>query len=386
MDRSQSTTPLAPCFTIVKIFLSRRRPRRFFLALPIIIGMTLILSLLGLNPINLRDLSEDSSFSNNHWWPFSQPYIPYTGPTVAREVEIPDATWTCTDDNLSPSERESKSNRRSRQCVVQNFCVDRKGAFIRSSQWPGSTIPKVNLLASLEKADSFWTPRVEHSTNRTMRAHYVDETLFVHGIFWPNHFSHWLYNGMLPLYSTMKRFGGTKNSWLLKLNSDYFDHDIKYQGKWEMRHFFHTGFELVLRREELVTDFQTPPPSDAPICFRQAVIGLGSQCALGYCEKNIPSEIYHSFRDFLADFYWRTPLTWQRHIGTAQDFIAAAQPNKRQKTPLKCLDLARYYNFEPSTGAGPLEPLKESRSRVGHHSPDTVDPEVVSAAHGRRRL
>ncbi|KAG0356418.1 hypothetical protein BGX24_006429, partial [Mortierella sp. AD032] len=110
-----------------------------------------------------------------------------------------------------------------------------------------------------------------------MRAHYVDETLFVHGIFWPNHFSHWLYNGMLPLYSTMKRFGGTKNSWLFRLNSDFYDHDIKYQGKWEMRHVFQTGLELVILKEELSTDFQTLPPADAPICFRQAVIGLGSQ-------------------------------------------------------------------------------------------------------------
>ncbi|KAF9908331.1 hypothetical protein EC991_009883 [Linnemannia zychae] len=236
---------------------------------------------------------------------------------------------------------------------------------------------------------------MENSTDRIMRAHYVDETVFVHGIFWPNHFTHWLYNGMLPLYSTMKRFGGTKNSWLLKLNSEFFNYDIQYQGEWEMRHFFHTGLELVLREEEVATDFQTLPPSDAPICFSRAVIGLGSQCALGYCVKNIPWEIYHSFRDYLADFYWRTPQIWQRHIRTTMDLIAAAQPNKQQEqqeqqkqqsTPLKCLDLARYYNFEPSTGADPLVPLKESKSRVGHHSPDTVDPEVVTTSNGRRKL
>ncbi|KAG0364615.1 hypothetical protein BGX24_004520, partial [Mortierella sp. AD032] len=234
-----------------------------------------------------------------------------------------------------------------------------------------------------------------------MRAHYVDETLFVHGIFWPDHFSHWLYNTMLPLYSTMKRYGGTKDSWTLKVNSYYRDHNTKNQGKWEMRHIFQTGFELVLIEDELATEFQTLPPSDAPICFRQAVIGLGSQCALGYCEKNIPSDVYHSFRDVIADYYWKTPDTWQRHIRTTQDLLDAAEKSRlkseggesvkaaaeaeagSQNSTLSCLDKARYYNFEPSSGVDPLKPLKESTNRVGYKLPDTVDPEVVN---GRRRL
>ncbi|KAG0351493.1 hypothetical protein BGX24_007839, partial [Mortierella sp. AD032] len=125
-------------------------------------------------------------------------------------------------------------------------------AFIRSSQQGATTVPQVNLLSALEETDSYWQPRVEHSTNKTLRAHYVDETLFVHGILFPDHFSHWLYNGMLPLYSTMKRYGGTKDSWTLKVNSFYND-NIKNKGKWEMRHVFQTGFELVLSEDELAT-------------------------------------------------------------------------------------------------------------------------------------
>ncbi|KAG0277196.1 hypothetical protein BGZ95_006332 [Linnemannia exigua] len=75
---------------------------------------------------------------------------------------------------------------------------------------------------------------------------------------------------------------------------------------------------LVLLKDELVTEFQTFPPSGAPICFRQAVTELGSQ-VLGYCEKNVPSEVYHSFRDVIADHYWKTPDTWQRYIRIMQD-------------------------------------------------------------------
>ncbi|KAG0277195.1 hypothetical protein BGZ95_006331 [Linnemannia exigua] len=331
-------------------------------------------------------------------------YKDWRGATFAREIEIPDATWTCNDQDLTSIEKESKSNKRSRQCIVQNLCVDRQGAFIRSGQQPAVTVPEVNLIASLEGADSYWQPRVELSTNKTMRAHYVDETLFVHGLFWSDHFSHWLYNGMLPLYSTMKRYGGTKASWTFKVNSHYNEYNTKRQGKWEMRHVFQTGFELVLLEDELATEFQTLPPSDAPICFRQAVIGLGSQCALGYCEKNIPSDIYHSFRDVIADYYWKTPDTWQRHIRTSQDLIdaeeqirlkseeggsadtAAEAKTGTQNSTLSCLDKARYYNFEPSSGADPLEPLKESRTRVGYKFPDNVDAEVGHPLYGRRRL
>lgn len=166
-----------------------------------------------------------------------------------------------------------------------------------------------------------------------------------------------------------------------------------------MRHVFQTGFELVLSQDQLVTDFQMLPPDDAPVCFRSAVVGLGDQCALAYCELNIPTEVYSSFRDVVSDYYWRTPQTWERHLGIMQESIGAAAKIQQQqqtaagenidakplRTPLKCLDLARYYNFEPSTGQDLVQPLKESKNRVGQLLPDTVDPEVDPST-GKRRL
>ncbi|KAF9162616.1 hypothetical protein DFQ26_003404 [Actinomortierella ambigua] len=137
----------------------------------------------------------------------------------------------------------------------------------------------------------------------------------------------------------MKRFGATKNSWLFR--APQFEYvDIRRQGGWEMNHFFYTGREIVLQPEEVATDFQTLPPTDAPICFKRAVVGLGNQCALDYCANNIPSEIYQQFRDEIAEYYWRTPNAM------AEPSALGDKKRKKDKHALKCLDLARYYNFE----------------------------------------
>ncbi|KAG0366295.1 hypothetical protein BC939DRAFT_5868 [Gamsiella multidivaricata] len=306
----------------------------------------------------------------------------YRGKTVARLVEIPEATWTCTDDHLSEEEKDTQSNRRTRQCVVENLCVDRKGAFIRGSGgYRLENMPKVNLLSSDTQSDVYWQPRVERIWSKTMKAHYVNDTLFVHGLYSPFHFSHWLYNGMMPLYSTMRRFGGTKNSWTFRAARFSWD-PIDRQGTWEMDHFFQTGQELVLSQYELATSFQTLPPSDAPVCFRRAVIGLGSQCALDYCEKSIPAEIYQSFRDEIAEYYWQTPQIWERHLSImkqtirreAIDEVLRKAKKKDDGTPIKCLELARYYNFEEAGPGHGVEP-EEKKNRVGQRFPDVSDPE-----------
>ncbi|GJJ77388.1 hypothetical protein EMPS_09747 [Entomortierella parvispora] len=328
----------------------------------------------------------------------------WRGGTAAYDFELPEGSWTCTDDGLSDAAKSTEYNKRSRQCVVENLCVDRKGAFIRSNGFHRQNMPEVNLMSADQPSDFFWQPRLKRYFGRSIRAHYVNETLFVHSLYSPYHFSHWLYNGMTPLYSTVKRFGGTKNSWLLRATR--YHSDIDHQGTWEMDHFFQTGKELVLNKAEISTPFQSLPPSDAPICFRRAVIGLGSQCALSYCENNIPTEVYQTFREEVADYYWRTPETWQKHLTNAQYAIdngmehqdhghkkrwlpekehkgvAVAPISKRKdaaehvtNTQLRCLQTARYYNFER---AGPNHGLEqgELRSRFGQLKPDEADPEA----------
>ncbi|KAF9422280.1 hypothetical protein BGZ76_003815 [Entomortierella beljakovae] len=267
------------------------------------------------------------------------------------------------------------------------MCIDRNGGFILSSGYSQKNVPEVNLMSSVGYSDVYWQPRVERTWGSKMKAHYVDDTVFVHSLFSPFHFSHWLYNGMMPLYSTMRQFGGTKDSWTFR--PDHYKNDpIERQGTWEMDHFFHTGKELVLTQYEIATSFQSLPPPDAPICFKKAVVGLGSQCALNYCEKNIPTEVYQSFRDEIADYYWKSPQTWQLHLGMMQRNIDKEQRTGKQQgadevhseevvtnnTPIRCLELARYYNF----GGASKSPLSERSSRVGQRHPDFIDLESDS--------
>jgi hypothetical protein len=75
------------------------------------------------------------------------------------------------------------------------------GAFIISNGLGArENVPKVNLMSSDEDSDVFWQPRLRWSWRKVIRAHFVNETVFVHGLYSPSHFSHWLYNGMIPLY------------------------------------------------------------------------------------------------------------------------------------------------------------------------------------------
>ncbi|KAG0198106.1 hypothetical protein BGX28_008422 [Mortierella sp. GBA30] len=358
--------------------LGSRRNRRYFLILLIVAICSFLAFSFSLNRSHSRQwYNINAPFgldSTNK--PITEKNQRYRGNTKAANIEIPASTWTCTDDSLSYAERDTSKIKRSRQCVVENLCVDRKGAFIRSSGLFLKNIPKVNLMSSDQQADVFWQPRVERFWSKTIKAHYVNDTLFVHGLYSPYHFSHWLYNGMMPLYSTMKRFGATKDSWTLRDARFSYD-DITRQGGWEMDHFFYSGKELVLAQDEIATDFQTLPPADAPICFKRAVVGLGSQCALDYCENNIPAEVYQAFRDEIADHYWKTPKTWQKHLATSQQNIDKEQTpgvKKSDESTLRCLDLARYYNFQ-GVGLGHSLEEHESSTRVGQRFPDVADAE-----------
>ncbi|KAG0243258.1 hypothetical protein BGX31_010980 [Mortierella sp. GBA43] len=366
--------------------LTTRKSRRFLIVFFILsIGYVIVFALN--HPQGVLGLGSYGGYYglDMNWKQITAQNNEWRGGTAAGPVELPEATWTCTDDDMNEKDKESKTNRRSKQCVVQNLCVDRKGAFIRSNGvWSRENMPKVNLMSSDEESDVFWQPRLERSWRKVIHAHFVNETIFVHGL-------------------TMKRFGGTKDSWTLRAGRFRYD-PIDRQGAWEMDHFFQTGKELVLTQAEMSTPFQSLPPPDAPICFQRAVIGLGSQCALNYCENNIPAEIYNNFRDDIAQYYWSSPLTWEKHLENAREAIERRlghqkhghkarqdkegeqeqerQAKKRDDNPgdkkansqLRCLESARYYNFGAAGLNNGLE-NGEAQSRVGQMNPDVVDSE-----------
>lgn len=115
---------------VIRNRMATRNIRRFYLVLLIFtVGGVLMFTLNHSSSIRLGSLSSSSRYfgidsedkpvtaQNNRWG----------GQTVARDIELPEATWTCTDDDLSEQEKETTTNQRSRQCVVQHLCVDRQG-------------------------------------------------------------------------------------------------------------------------------------------------------------------------------------------------------------------------------------------------------------------
>ncbi|KAG0024599.1 hypothetical protein BGZ80_000900 [Entomortierella chlamydospora] len=190
---------------------------------------------------------------------------------------------------------------------------------------------------------------------------------------------------MLPhLDSTMKRFGGTGSSWLLR-QAEYLGENLEEQAVWEMDAVLPSGQEIVLKDFEVVSPFQALPPKRAPICFDRAVIGLGSQCGLDYCAKNTPTEIYQAYSEQVQNHYWPTVKRWNSFLeNRAQEELERQQGALGKDvdfSPTKCLQTARYYNFEgdedeaqgressPNLTPAHDEPIL----RRGEIDPDSVD-------------
>lgn len=129
----------------VRIFSSliTRTRRRFILVMLIFaIGFTILLSI-GMS-------------SGDHW----------RGGTSAYDFVLPEGTWTCTDDGLSEAAKSTQYNKRSRQCVVENLCVDRKGTQIRIMVF-SVLFPSLFLLLLFQ--DGYLNPLVPlHPFNRSV--------------------------------------------------------------------------------------------------------------------------------------------------------------------------------------------------------------------------
>lgn len=115
--------------------LSSRRHRRVLLALLILlIAASLTFTMFQPRP-NWKHESRKALYGlDNSGKAITPENNEWRGKTQAIEIEIPPATWTCTDDGLSTKEKNTKRNRRSRQCVVRNLCVDRKGNWFDAGQ------------------------------------------------------------------------------------------------------------------------------------------------------------------------------------------------------------------------------------------------------------
>ncbi|KAG2225724.1 hypothetical protein INT45_011392 [Circinella minor] len=168
----------------------------------------------------------------------------------------------------------------------------------------------INLINSDQSADVYYQPKVKwRHANAGIPVR--NDTLFVYGLYSPEHFSHMLYNGLIPLYRTMKKQGGSRDSWMYRavtsasfpnMGQPLFTAD-----------FFNDGRDIVTDTHSLTSDQQLLLQRDETVCFSKAILGAGVACSLSYyCEQPIESDIYQSFRDEALNYYV-TQERWQQH-------------------------------------------------------------------------
>ncbi|KAG2204523.1 hypothetical protein INT47_012582 [Mucor saturninus] len=187
-----------------------------------------------------------------------------------------ESSWTCT------------GSGRNQICTFTNFCVDKhNGPFVLSSSEP----PQVNLINGAEEESMWFQPK--HKTSRPRNIQFINETLFVYGLYSPFHFSHFLYNGLMPLFSLMKEHDATPRSWTLRAATFWNEHtpiDFILPG----------GPDIVLEENDALTGRQVLPSRRA-MCFPKAVVGTGNRCSLFYCEGQIRSQHYQEFKDYVLE-------------------------------------------------------------------------------------
>lgn len=218
---------------------------------------------------------------------------------------IQNSEWSCHGDS-----------ERSLICEFTHFCVDQSnGPFILSPSTKAPP-PRVNLIDANEEGDMWFTPKVIDSQHYRGKYNKDDDILFVYGLYSPFHFSHYMYNGLIPLYSTIRQYtANTQKTWLLRAKTFWSEHTPLDMSIWSSSRLH----DIVLDKQDLLTKDQHLPPYSVPMCFKKAIVGTGNRCSLWYCEQDIPHGDYLAFRDGIfalpltpADPCLHSVLTYQR--------------------------------------------------------------------------
>lgn len=190
---------------------------------------------------------------------------------------IQNSTWKC------------KGEGASQICEFTNFCVDSThGPFIIQQTSKASMPPRINMMNADEHI--WFQPKImSHAIN----AIHINETVFVYGLYSPFHFSHFLYNGLMPLYSTMKEYNAPSTSWTMRVATQWNKHK-----KADL--VLPSAQDIVLEKADVLTRKQVLP-GYKPMCFAKAVVGTGNRCSLWHCDTQIPSTHYASFKKYVLD-------------------------------------------------------------------------------------
>ncbi|KAI9480484.1 MAG: hypothetical protein EXX96DRAFT_562977 [Benjaminiella poitrasii] len=209
-------------------------------------------------------------------------YYIYFNTTISTDPALR-STWTCTGEG------------RHQICQVNHFCIDRRhGPFVVSSD----PFPAINLINTGETEDIWFKAQHYPSLPASLQPpRFINSTLFVYGLYSPYHFSHALYNGLMPLYSTMLEHGATDDSWTLRATTYDNAHPDRAL---PMLLPNHRGRELVMEAKDMQDrDRQQLPPTLSTLCFDRAVVGTGNRCSLWYCEGQIHQSHYEAYKRFI---------------------------------------------------------------------------------------
>ncbi|KAG2230292.1 hypothetical protein BDF21DRAFT_423407 [Thamnidium elegans] len=214
-------------------------------------------------------------------------YIPYLFLILLSLYLLLYISWqAATTETIEQSSWSCQGEGRNTICEFTNFCVDSKtGPFIiHADRQP----PKLNLINADEDGDMWFEPK---RVDRPVKAIRMHQTLFVYGLYSPFHFSHFLYNGLIPLYSTMLEYGMPPNAWTMRALTHWTKNtrvdlivpshkDIVFDSK------------DVLTEKQVEAGYQT-------MCFSKAVVGTGNRCSLWHCDRHIPAAHYASFKEYV---------------------------------------------------------------------------------------
>lgn len=124
---SHSTRTVTPTMFLKNILSSKRHRRVILVLLVLFIAAILTFNLYQPRPHWKRRTPLAPYGLDSTEKPITRESNKYRGKTQAVEIEVPASTWKCTDDDLTEDEKKTERNERTRQCFVENLCVDRQG-------------------------------------------------------------------------------------------------------------------------------------------------------------------------------------------------------------------------------------------------------------------
>jgi hypothetical protein len=212
-----------------------------------------------------------------------------------------------------PSFRDIHSGDRDRVIEVRHVCIspDNSEPFYYG---PDLNLPSINIAASAQELDRFFTLRNDNSQGPNEEIDFVNRDLFFQAGVWSYHMSHFIQNNAMPLINLMYQYYSQQNpdfNWMTDLankkNGEY-GRDL-----WMQDSVFDQSF-LPIDRKFGVSDKHGIKKTT---CFNRAIIGLNSSCSCCGCKNDYSDQVVH---EIFREVVFKTHLT-EKEYAIAQERI-----------------------------------------------------------------